>query len=678
MTPRLGGFPEEEAFGTDQVWLPEQATGRHGTIRSSLPPGPEREALLQEIMAALREQASDPTALVAELRDLVAGKDLTQLINAVAVPASMSLIPDVDSGALDDGPHTWNWAAKIEYLMGIALSVDSSGTEDSPRAVVEQVVSLVGAIFEAEEARIFIDSIDEADDDGAELGFARMQLQMEHLSDRMPGYAVHMEKVDTEVFSRHRQYYIDALGFNPADVMRITRQHSQAVRKRFYSAMASLRASVDAGGEADISAVIDGLNAASIWTAEAVAESTGSDVGEIRAMLDFFSATYECQPDFRLPGDDNIVRSRPCITLGEGQYLVPDPWALPAALHDRLATDPKTATYDPVKYHRHRQLAHERLVEAALARIFGKAHVHAGQYYTSTAYGDGEIDALVSGEWPLVVEAKAHSLTEAGRRGRRDRVLSRVDDMLGKALDQTDRATTYILDEGGREFSLKKGGKMREILPSTVSGVTSIVVTFERMDPIATYGAAIAGSAKRPTWVLGVGDLLVVADLLPDPAAFHHYARLRAAMADDRVIAACESDVLGSYFYDRVQPLLTQEGGDQVLRVVGYASGQINRYYTNLEMGLPAAEAPTTGVPSDIAVALSATVDNVGWAGCTQAVMLAEPSTWTKWGRFTRRHKGKGEFKATERLTITTSEDQSAVEALDGISLLRVGRANSG
>lgn len=630
MTPRLGGFPMEESFGTDQVWLPEQATARHGTIRSSLPPGPEREALLQEIMASLREQAGDPTALVAELRDLVVGKDLTQLINAVAVPASMSLIPDAGSGALDDGPHTWNWAAKIEYVVGIALSVDSSGTEDSPRAVIEQVVALVSSIFEAEEARIFIDSIDYADHHGAELGVARMQLQMEHLSDRMPGYAVHMEQIDSEVFSLHRQYYIDAWGFNPADVMRVTRQHSQAVRKRFSSAMTSLRARVDAGNEADISDVIDGLNAASIWTAEAVAESTGSDVGEMRAMLKFFSTTYECQPEFRLPGDDNIVRRRPCITLGDGQHLVPDPWALPAALHDRLATEPKTATYDPAKYHRHRQQAHERLVESAFTRIFGKANVHAAQYYTSTAGGEGEIDVLVSAEWPLVVEAKAHSLTEAGRRGRRERVKSRVNDMLGKAFDQTDRATTYILDEGGRKFSLKQNSKMHEILPSTVSGVTSIVVTFERMDPIAMYGAAIAGSAKRPTWVLGIGDLLVVADLLANPAAFHHYARLRAAMADDHVIAACESDVLGSYFYDRVQPLITQENDGNLLRVVGYASGQINRYYTNCEMGLAAAEAPTTGVPSDIAVALSATVDNVGWAECAQAVMLAEPSTWTK------------------------------------------------
>ncbi|WP_157101342.1 hypothetical protein [Nocardia shimofusensis] len=372
MTPRPGGFPEEEAFGTDQVWLPEQATGRHGTIRSSLPPGPEREALLQEIMASLREKASDTTSLVAELRDLLAGKDLTQLINAVAVPATMSLIPDVGSGALDDGPHTWNWAAKIEYLVGIALSVDSSGTENSPHAVVEQVVTLVGAIFEAEEARIFINSIDEADHGEAELGFARMQLQMEHLSDRMPGYAIHMEKIDTEVFSRHRQYYIDAWGFNPADVMRITRQHSQAVRERFSTAIATLRASIDAGDDADFSAIVDGLNAASIWTAEAIAETTDSEIGEMQAVLEFFSTTYGCQPDFRLPGDDNIVRKRPCITLGNGQYLVPDPWALPTALHDRLATETKTATYDPAKYHKHRQDAHERLVEATLTRIFGR------------------------------------------------------------------------------------------------------------------------------------------------------------------------------------------------------------------------------------------------------------------------------------------------------------------
>jgi hypothetical protein len=70
-------------------------------------------------------EPDDVPALIDELRDLMAGRDLTQLINSVVVPATMSLSAGEES--LADSDATSTWPAMIEYLVGVALSVDPAG-----------------------------------------------------------------------------------------------------------------------------------------------------------------------------------------------------------------------------------------------------------------------------------------------------------------------------------------------------------------------------------------------------------------------------------------------------------------------------------------------------------------------------------------------------------------------
>ncbi|MGH9206782.1 MAG: hypothetical protein ACRD1G_09525 [Acidimicrobiales bacterium] len=404
------------------------------------------------------------------------------------------------------------------------------------------------------------------------------------------------------------------------------------------------------------------MNAATLWDPDDVAACTDVPVEQITAMLDFFSTEFGCQPEFRAPGDSNRARTHPCIKLDDGTYLVPDPWALSAVIHHRLAAEPKHNGFDPQKYYKHRQDAHERLVAGALKKVFGASNVHSTQHYDLASGDHGEIDSLVGAAWPLVVEAKAIALTEAGRRGAPRRVDTKLKDILGKALDQTNRALTYILDEGGRSFAPAENGRQMQLLPNDVSGGTAMVVTFERIDPFASGGLAVADNVNRPTWVVSLTDLLMVADILDNPAAFHHYARTRATMHLADASAAAEADALGDYLVDRLR-VIDQSSSEEAARIfIGYSCAALNDFYTRQEAGLEAGK-PATGVPDEVIDALTNTFGQPGWVECVDAVMAAEPSVWPKWGRFRTRRRRNRTFALNDGVSLVAlSEGSSSLE----------------
>lgn len=653
---RIGGFPDVRYFDPDILADGATVTGS-GSVQEFLRPGPEREALLADIRETMKSSAEKLPNLVDELRQLVAGRELTQLINSVVVPASMINFRDGES--LADGDATSSWAAKIEYLVGIALSVDPSGESDTPREVSERVLVLVSEIFAADSARLITDGLAGTRSDEVEQATLLQLLKMEYQSDRMPGYAVHLQLVDDEVFGRHRDYYLSGLGFDPADVIRISRQHSRWASESVNSAlgaMADLLNEEAADPEAAQSAVRRLFEAPTLWEPENVAFRTGVPVEQVRAMMDFFSSKFGCQPDFRLPGDKNRARTHPVVALDDGRYFVPDPWAMSAVLHNRLAVEARRAGFDASKYHKHRQDAHERLIVSAFERVFGAENVHGSQHYSSLAGGDGEIDALVCAEWPLVVEGKAISLTEAGRQGRPRRVETKIEEILGKALDQTGRALTYILEEWGRSFSPKAASPSEARLPARASGGTAVIVTFERMDPLALAGLDVIDSVRRPTWVVSITDLLMVVDILASPGEFSHYARTRGSMFSTKASAATEADLLGAYLLDRLR-IVDRSSSNEVDRVfIGYSCADINDFYTRQELGLPA-EVPSSGVPGDVTQALTTTLNAPGWARCVDAVMTEQPTIWKKWKRFRRRHSRGGTFKLNSSTSLAALAD---------------------
>lgn len=607
---------------------------------------------MAELTAALQSNTGDMSAMIEELRGLMAGRNLTQLINSVVVPAMTRTFTGAES--LADGDSTSTWAAKIEYLVGVALSMDPTGNADTPVRVMRRVGQLISDIFEADQIRMITKFIENADGNDGERELLLQQLQLEYQADRMPGYVVHLEVVDAEVFGRHRSYYVSTLGFDPADVVRVTRIHTRSTSDALSGARRDAADALNIGqpNPMAVAAMRKPLDAVTLWNPADVAASTGIAVEQITAMLDFFSAEYGCQPEFRAPGDTNRARTHPCIKLDDGTYLVPDPWSLSAVLHHRLTTEPKRNGFDPEKYFKHRQDAHERLVTAALEKVFGPSNVHSTQHYDLASGDHGEIDTLVCAEWPLAVEAKAIAMTDAGRRGAPLRVDTKLKNILGKALDQTDRALTYILDEDGRTFAPTENGKPTQLLPDDVSGGTAVIVTFERIDPFASGGLAVAGNVKRPTWVVSLTDLLMVVDILTDPAAFHHYARTRADMHAAQASSPAEADALGAYLLSRLSIL--NSAGEDTRILIGHSCEALNNFYTRQEAGLDA-EKPTTGVSDDVVGALAQSLREPEWVKFVDAVMTADPSAWKKWKNFRRKHRRGGTFTLNDQASLVVS-----------------------
>ena len=491
------------------------------TFRDVIPPGPQRDRALELLKAQLIAVVDGLDRAVDELQATVARHDPLELLDSVAIPTSMVFRSDDE--AFEDSPETYTWPAKVEYLAGLTLT-GPPGRKSVPTETTRRVFRLLRDIFDASRAKVMLQSWDAPKSADIEIDMATYMLRLEHLFDRMPGYATHLERIDEEIFGRHRDYYVRELGFSPADVVRVVRRRIDADSKRASNAINNAKdrfGSVEEAAALAMAEMFDMLELSRRWNSVSLAQDSEVPIPEAEALLRFFASSFESQPNFRYPGDPNVLRTRALINLHDGSYYVPDPWSLIGVVHARLAQEADRL----VRYRSHREDGHERVVVDALTSVFGSSRVHDGVHYASSTSGPGEIDALVECSWPLVVEGKARSLTDVGRRGLPRRVVTVTEDVVEKALDQTGRARAYIEREDGRRFAEKQGGSSSRRLPDDIDGVTEIVVTFERMDPLALSGLRLTGDVGREVWFVSLSDFLMVADVLRWPAAFHHYAR---------------------------------------------------------------------------------------------------------------------------------------------------------
>jgi hypothetical protein len=153
-------------------------------------------------MAEMQARAEGLDAAADRLRQLVLLHDPRQLIPSIAVPISMG---PYDPSAPDDAEATYSRDAKVEYLVGLALSGEP-GSEPVVMATTYEAIRLTAEVFDAAHARMFIDSIAETHTDRLGIDEASFLLRVERLEDRMAGYAVHLEEIDSEVFDKHRSY----------------------------------------------------------------------------------------------------------------------------------------------------------------------------------------------------------------------------------------------------------------------------------------------------------------------------------------------------------------------------------------------------------------------------------------------------------------------------------------
>ena len=649
---RLLEFPPDAGV---PVNLLEQAPPSDGfRFVSLLPPGPKRDAALAAEMENLKGMASKLDELADELRALVVRHDPVQLIPSIAVPAAMSLgVPT--SG--DDATQTFSVPAKIEYLVGLSLT-GPPGTAAVPMEVTRKAAGILASVFSAADAHLRLQMVSERSNGhpGIDQTSALLRLGAPFRPHGRIRHSLSKRSADA-VFEPHRDLYCRELGFCPSDAIRLVRRHVAWNNTEFNTAGQEISEMMNSE-EVDEEKATDSfwrryvsMEAIYRWTPEILAQRTGLPVQQIGAML------HQHVSRFRMPArlpcapfDDNLARRYPLVRLPEGEYLAPDPWSLAHGVHEWLQgyVQARPTSRLASRYPKHRSNAAERLVRTSLQAVFGEKTVFSNQHYVGND-GPGEIDSLVAGFTPMIVEVKSRGLTEQGRRGYRRRVQSVARDVVGKSFQQTHRARNYIIEEGGRRFANRQGGPMVRRLEDEVTDPVEIVVTLERMDPLATAAGKLAGTDQsRNVWVTNLADFLMVRDILSDPVSFLHYAQTRGRTSELGIHIYTESDALGRYLDDRLTPLIARamETEDENWEtLLGYSGTEINQFFTMAAHGTNP-EKPGTGVPQVLMDALRNTAldDPRSWDVIATAVMATPPEKWRAWRRFVRRHKGEHPF----------------------------------
>jgi hypothetical protein len=404
------------------------------------------------------------------------------------------------------------------------------------------------------------------------------------------------------------------------------------------------------------------------WTVEQLATSTALPPDQVAAILAAASVPFDCQPEFRSPFDENAAFVRPLIQLEGERYFTSLPWSLAHNVHGLVkalaAENPQLAD----AYYRHRADATERLINEALQPTFGASLVHRSQHFVSTL-GAGEVDCLVSGTRAWCIEGKSQALTEPARRGHRPRIERITKDVVTKALEQTERAATYILKDGRRDFATKQGGTTVTLLPLDVSECLETIVTLERMDPIKTLGLDLADSEGRTTWLTGMADFLMVVDILDDPATLLDFVSQRSLAAAAGVMITMESDGLEGYLEDRLESIIdiAATAGPETTIMLDYGSSKLNRYFTMLEAGIDDAEKPSPQMPAVVREALRDTYDgSETWARAAQILCTVPPPVWKAWKKFVRRKGPERGFSVRSGAVVLRFDAEATSARLTG------------
>ena len=636
--------------------------------------GTDPDQALAETMSRLREKAAKLDERAEMLRKLVAAHDPVRLIGLIASGVGFRL---TDDGSEDTSAHEFGDAAKVEYLAGLALTGPPGNAEVDEQAV-ERAVRLTGEVFDSAGAQMLVDSVSAIGNQQPGIQQARFFFQFEQLLDRMTGFHAHLQEIGDEVFEPHRSFYLQHLDFCPNDAIRLVGAHRVWINQEFAKAWSAREYAAKSSDSAEMrkahSRIGEVVEASYVLTPELLARNSGTPIAQIEAMLSKMSVELGCQPDFRVPLDANKARAYPFIRLGDGRYLAPVLWLLPQAAYDWIEAQIRSDPSWPLAsaYRDHRRDAAERLVRRSLEDVFGAQAVFGNQHYDSSG-GHGEVDCLVAGHVPIIVEAKSHALTDKVRRDWQQHVPEGAERVARKSAEQTRRASSYIAEEGGRSFAESHGGNLARVLPDDVADPVEIAITLERMDPLAMAAEKLSGGRGSSVWFTNIGDFLMVRDILDDPASFLHYATTRSRLCELGANVYAESDALGAYLEDRLKSEFdkARQGGAHKQQIIDTNSADINRYYRFRDSGFDLdIDKPGTGVPPEIVEALSACARAGGysrdWAAVVAAVLGAPPDVWGKWKRFLKNHRYQHPFHLPcGEASIVSSE------ALDGAELRR-------
>src|SRR5712691_10711926 len=166
-----------------------------------------RAKIRERVIERARTSSAQRSHLAAELKQAVARFDPVLLIGEIAREVHSGY-----PGERDRAPSVFSWDAKLEHLLGLALTLDPVPTEPPSPGSTQDVMRMVDALFETEWYRIFLEEL-ELRNGSDRLDPAILMLRFEYLMDRMEGYTPHLELIHRAVFEPLRDRFVHSLGF---------------------------------------------------------------------------------------------------------------------------------------------------------------------------------------------------------------------------------------------------------------------------------------------------------------------------------------------------------------------------------------------------------------------------------------------------------------------------------
>jgi len=383
------------------------------------------------------------------------------------------------------------------------------------------------------------------------------------------------------------------LGYSYADVHTVGAAITGELSDRYISAQDDLHRAAASGASASVEEAQAGRAAAEalllhpsrlhLITYQEATALSGVDAGRVESIMNQFSTSAEVTTSTNattlvqeLVNGKNAMAGRAAVRRASGEYLVladavPED-EIRSAVEALLKKSSRWKTYE-----RRRAAVAEDLAGQNLARLLGlDAPTHTNLKYliprrgapSSVIAADAtreqlraqaevtEADALlVVDQVAVCLEVKAGNLPAGARRGHASALSSGLKRTVVGAADQAQRLRQLITKNGG---IWTEGHAWIDL--SEVREVHLVVVCLDDLGPLAVAGDALVKAGlmthEQRAWITSLHDLIVVGDILRQPAQFLAYLRRRTETETARwLVAVDELDVLmyfvqGSLYFE--------------------------------------------------------------------------------------------------------------------------------
>jgi hypothetical protein len=541
-------------------------------------------------------------------------------------------------------PEHWGSDALIEFFGGLVLSlpradvIDRIGKTGPPDLIarIDAALQMFGQLeLWAHLAKIARE--------GAEGRQQRIQLdlQLENLLDRMHGYIPHLRSILLAILQPLRRESLAHLGFDLADCIKAT---EAAIELGLAHIDAAEKQERQADEQDDAELMIRFLNEIRARATQLdpdlptrLSAAAELQLDETTKLIDAMSVPIGQDLTLTSLSDDSPLRRKPIIAV-DGSYIWTRPidfyhmgldWANDVCRDNQRLVD---------RLNKQRQDRSEDITEEALVSVPGRENVYKRIKYDLP--GKPDIDVfVVLPDAMLVVEVKGGRFTESARRGSPGRVKKKSEEIIDKALDQNIRAWNYLnaRTDGITHWSGKK------LLIDPASHIVGLVVTLDHIDPF--YGDVSDDILSRrgafKNAILSLSDLLMVADILGNPAECFAYLSRRAEIATDHEFrVATEADVLGTWCTERI-PRNVRAQAEREVRGLPTGNEALNEYYSSYTTStlLPEHEVgpkPSSGMLTQVTAYLDSLYAHRSptWAKLALEVGAVHPRRWVEVGRW--------------------------------------------